>query len=42
MTLVLLMNLGFAAGPPTAPTFNPAWAANANARIGPTQQPVTK
>lgn len=36
MTLLLLMNLGFAGGGGTpVVTFNPAWAANANGRISP-------
>lgn len=36
MTLLLLMNLGFAGGSGTpVVTFNPAWAEDANSRVGP-------
>lgn len=43
MTLLLVMNLGFAWGPPAVPVFKPAWAANSNVYIGLTPpQPVNK
>jgi hypothetical protein len=43
VTLLLLVNLGLAGSGVTGPSFNPAWAVNSNAYLGPTApQPVTK
>lgn len=38
--LAWLMNMGFAGGNAAAPTFNPAWAADANKTVDPNLEPV--